>query len=396
MSSNITTSGRSRARDSNSLRAAQAISGRGGSLHHAHGLGHPGRDEVRPVLAREQAPDAGHRLIGRIELGDPRGVLHDLHEGPVRDALAVGQAPAPEDPAPVGGPAGELLDETRLADPGRAQHGEQQAGPFAGRAPERALQQLQLVVPADHGRVQVPFERLHVGQHLDQPVRPHGTLLALQREWLIQRFDHHGRASEAIGLLADQGLARGGGLLQPGRGVHGVPGGQPLAGGRVAGHDLAGVHAGSGGDGDTEVPLQLLVQRVQGLPHVRRGPQGPEGVVLVEHRHAEHGHHGIADELLDGPPVALHHRLDPVEVPPHDPAEGLRVEALPHVGGPRHVGEQDGHGLADLRRRRRSHQRGATPVAEPGPRRVLEATARTHRHRGKPTARASRLENRDA
>ena len=36
-----------------------------------------------------------------------------------------------------------------------------------------------------------------------------------------------------------------------------------------------------------------------------RCPDGAEGVVLVDRRHPEHGHHGVADELLDAAPVAL-------------------------------------------------------------------------------------------
>jgi hypothetical protein len=40
---------------------------------------------------------------------------------------------------------------------------------------------------------------------------------------------------------------------------------------------------------------------------------GPEGVVLVELRDAEDGHHGVADVLLDGAAVTLDgaaHRLE--------------------------------------------------------------------------------------
>jgi hypothetical protein len=41
----------------------------------------------------------------------------------------------------------------------------------------------------------------------------------------------------------------------------------------------------------------------------------------MQHRHAENGHHGIADELLDDPLVPLDNCLHLVEVPRHDPAQ---------------------------------------------------------------------------
>ena len=46
------------------------------------------------------------------------------------------------------------------------------------------------------------------------------------------------------------------------------------------------------------------------------GAHGAERVVLVDLRHAEHGHDGVADELLDGAPVVLDRRPHRVEVPP--------------------------------------------------------------------------------
>ena len=59
---------------------------------------------------------------------------------------------------------------------------------------------------------------------------------------------------------------------------------------------LAGEHAGARLD-----PWPQLADRVdqlQGRPH------GAFGVVLVGGRCAPHGHHGVADELLDGAAVA--------------------------------------------------------------------------------------------
>ena len=65
------------------------------------------------------------------------------------------------------------------------------------------------------------------------------------------------------------------------------------------------------------VALQFLVQPGEALPHLGCGPDRTQGVVLVQDRNAEHGHHRVADELLDGALVALDDRLHLVEVAAH-------------------------------------------------------------------------------
>jgi hypothetical protein len=52
----------------------------------------------------------------------------------------------------------------------------------------------------------------------------------------------------------------------------------------------------------------------KGVPHLDCGPERAERVVLVHDRHAEHGHHRIADELLHRAAVPLDDRLHPLEV----------------------------------------------------------------------------------
>ena len=44
----------------------------------------------------------------------------------------------------------------------------------------------------------------------------------------------------------------------------------------------------------------FLVQLGDRLEDPQRRPDGPLGVVLVRDRRAKDGHHGVADELLDG------------------------------------------------------------------------------------------------
>ena len=57
-----------------------------------------------------------------------------------------------------------------------------------------------------------------------------------------------------------------------------------------------------------QVSPELVVERGQGGLHRRRRADRPEGVVLVPDRQAEDGHDRVADELLDGPAVALERR----------------------------------------------------------------------------------------
>ena len=72
---------------------------------------------------------------------------------------------------------------------------------------------------------------------------------------------------------------------------------------------------------------------------------GAQRVVLVDPRDTEDGHHGIADELLDRPAVALQHIPHRVEVPAHEAADGLGIETLADRGGAGDVGEEDRDGL---------------------------------------------------
>jgi hypothetical protein len=77
------------------------------------------------------------------------------------------------------------------------------------------------------------------------------------------------------------------------------------------------------------IPLEVLVQRRKRLPHPDRRPNRPEGVVLVQTGNTENGHHGVSDELLDGPAVPLDRRGHLVEVPLHHASEGFRIEPFP-------------------------------------------------------------------
>jgi hypothetical protein len=103
---------------------------------------------------------------------------------------------------------------------------------------------------------------------------------------------------------------------------------------------LAGVHSDPAGD----------PQLREGGSHLDRGPAGTQRVVFVRGRHAEHRHHGVADELLDRSPVRLDDPLHPLEIPGEQRPKRLRVRRLSELGRPGHVAEQDRHHLALLAR----------------------------------------------
>ena len=80
--------------------------------------------------------------------------------------------------------------------------------------------------------------------------------------------------------------------------------------------------------------LELLVVASDGISHVCGGTYRSEGVVLVGARNAEHGHHGVTDELLDGAAVPLDRRAHEVVVTRHDLSQRFGVELLSQRGRP--------------------------------------------------------------
>ena len=84
----------------------------------------------------------------------------------------------------------------------------------------------------------------------------------------------------------------------------------------VAGDHLAGVDADPGGEPNAPATFELVVESGKRLPHLERGPDRAQGVVLVQHRDTEDGHHGVADVLLHHAAMALDHLAHLVEVAP--------------------------------------------------------------------------------
>ena len=120
---------------------------------------------------------------------------------------------------------------------------------------------------------------------------------------------------ERVGRLADDDLTRLGALLQSLGHDHRLAGDEAVPLRRVAGEHLARV------DSDRRLQAELRDRAL----HLLRGPDGPQGVVLVHDGDAEHGHHLVADELLDRAAVTLDDRAHLFEEALLRAAVGLRV-----------------------------------------------------------------------
>lgn len=112
----------------------------------------------------------------------------------------------------------------------------------------------------------------------------------------------------------------------------------------------------------------------KGRAHLVRRAHGTQGVVLVDVRDPEDGHHGIADELLHGSAVPLQHHAHLIEVAGHERAQGLGVESLTQRGGAGDVAEHHRDCLAHLAcARGRAREVRRALQAELRPVRVLRA-----------------------
>ena len=146
-----------------------------------------------------------------------------------------------------------------------------------------------------------------------------------------------------------QDLVRGRGLLEARGRVDGVAGHQPLAARRVAGDDLAGVHAGPVGQADAPAPLELVVQLGERVLHARR-PPAPRAARRPRGRVGRPKTAMIASPMYFsiGAAVRSSSARIVVEVAGHHLAQRLGVEPLAEARRALQVREDDRDGLADL------------------------------------------------
>ena len=149
---------------------------------------------------------------------------------------------------------------------------------------------------------------------------------------------------EPVRRVAQQDLTRSSVLLEPRRDVDGIARDERLPGGRspattppvftpmwtrIANRDR----------------VRALVQPVESVTHVDRRRDTPAARRLRGAAGSEHGHHRVADVLLDRPSVALDRRAHRVEVPQHQKPQGFGVEALAERRRVDDVGEEHGDSL---------------------------------------------------
>ncbi len=223
------------------------------------------------------------------------------------------------------------------------------AGAFLDHLLEGVVEAAALPLPADHGGGETlgrePRPRPDPGvSQVDQTVGPQRCLLALDDQ-RPDRFGAHVRPDQPQGGVRDEDLAGGGGLLQPGRDVDGVPG-DAAARPRPADGDLAGVDADADAEAEPPVTFQVGVEHVHAGADPACGAGGPQRVVLVQDGDAEDGEHGVPDELLDAAPVRGDHLAGGAEEPPHDLLQRLGVDLLADGRVAGDVAEQDRDGLA--------------------------------------------------
>ncbi len=139
---------------------------------------------------------------------------------------------------------------------------------------------------------------------------------------------------QPVRSVADEDLARTGGLLEARGEVHGFPGREGGVG--LVDDDLAGLDP----DPRLEPELDDVVEDAEA------GADRALGVVLVRLRDPEGGHDRVAGELLDGAAVRLDAARDAVEERRHPPPGDLRVLPCGKLGRADQVGEQDRRQLA--------------------------------------------------
>jgi len=169
-------------------------------------------------------------------------------------------------------------------------------------------------------------------------------------------------ANEPTRPTSDQRLAGRRRLLEPRGDVDRVACDKRLS---LAGDDLAGVDA----DADTEL------ERPRGGMHLGGCAHCAKRIVLMRLRHAEHGHHRVADELLHRAAVPLDDGPHLLVVATHQSPQGLRVYTLAERGRADDVAEQHGDGLSHLARRPCLGKSGAAGGAEAEAFGVLRAAA---------------------
>ena len=288
------------------------------------------------------------RDFRRVRLEDPGMRFHEFAQRPERDAFSIRRAP-PLPPADqlcsFVDVAGQLGAQPALADTWLADERHHLDGRIARAPVEEALQERLLDLASDERR-----RRGLDAVGSDSCPRLYGAIDA-HRLCLALCLDRRQRfvREHALGLpkrllrYSDRIHRRA--RLNPRRSVDDVARDDRLALVRASleQHDsLARIDP----DPDLKVELRAaLVQLSNRLEDPQPRPHRALRVVLVRHRRTEHRHHRVADELLDGPAVALEFASDSLVVGADAGANILRVGLLRGLGETDEIAEENGDDL---------------------------------------------------
>ena len=250
-------------------------------------------------------------------------------------------------------PAAEVRQQTRLAHACVTDDGDHLPLALLYDLVEAILQATQLDLPADRARLH-PLDTACVVEV--EPTSP----LALDQvavDRLGEAFElqtghrlHVERAADvAVRVGGDQHAAAWCRALQAGGPIDDVAHHHELLPRLIAERahdDLPGVDADAHLQVDVVRRGDLGVDRYERCLHRKSRADGPVGILLLRPVQAEHGHHGVADELLDDPTVGLDELVRSLEVGVDDGAHVLGVEALRQDGEVDEVGEQHRDELA--------------------------------------------------
>ncbi len=212
------------------------------------------------------------------------------------------------------------------------------------RSVDRLAEGRHLAIPPDQGRGQSwhSARNLVGGAEPEDAERGDGQREPLEGE-VLQALTLDQRGHEPVRLHAGDDAAAHG--LQPRRQVRDLAGHQELAAllrrrdGLSRGEPNAEVQARA------ILPLEHRVQGGEALPHRHGRPHGTFGIVLVQRRHTEHGHDGVARVLLHGPAVGADLLGHLLEEGREQRAELLGIVPRGERGGPDEVGEDHRHNL---------------------------------------------------
>jgi len=292
---------------------------------------------VEPIA---HAGGCGFRVRGRI---DDQSRAHHLFDRERRRGRPVRQRSAVEDPHPLRRDAArELVGKTTLPHPGFADDRGGHRPAVAPYDPRERVEHAELFLAADQrrGADGSLTRKAELGQrfpNLDRhPLALGGDLAdpsVLDR--VARRF---------LRRHPDEDLPRICGVSDPARRVHGIAQHRVrVAAADESGDHLAGVQADVHAQRDAALTFQLRRILFKHALYDERRAHRALRVVLVRLRRAEHGHHLIADDLVDVPAVPLHDVGDALERAIDDRLHFLGVARLAQLGEPRQVAEQHRH-----------------------------------------------------